>query len=56
MTRTIFVEFAVDVAADSDLLEIVRGMKVAISGNNVDRWELAQVCDDDGPIISNFLK
>jgi hypothetical protein len=56
MARTIFVELAVDVADDCDLMEIIAGMQISVSGDNVDGWELAHVCDDDGPLVSNFLK
>lgn len=56
MSRTIFVELAVTVDSESELLEIIAGMNVSITGENVESWELAHICDDDGPIVSNFLK
>lgn len=56
MARTIYVEFAVSIPDDADNLETISGMEVSISGENVLRWELAHVCDDDAPIVSNFLR
>lgn len=56
MARTIYVEFAVSIPDDADNLETISGMEVSISGENVLSWELAHVCDDDTPIVSNFLR
>jgi hypothetical protein len=56
MSRTIFVELAVTVDSEFELLEIIAGMNVSVTGENVESWELAHICDDDGPIVSNFLK
>lgn len=57
MARTLFVEFAVTVPDDAENLEVISGMEVSISGENVLRWELAHVCDDyNDPIVSNFLR
>jgi hypothetical protein len=56
MAQRIFVELAVDVADGVELLEVLSGMQVSISGDDVIGWELAHVCDDNSPIVSNFLK
>jgi hypothetical protein len=56
MTQRVFIEFAVDVADNLELLEILSGMKVSIAGDHVISWELAHASHDDSPIVSNFLK
>lgn len=56
MARTLFFEFAVEVADDADNLEAIAGMQVSITGESVLSWQLSHVCDDDTPIVSNFLK
>jgi hypothetical protein len=55
MARTIYIEFAVTVPDDADNLEVISGMEVSITGESVLSWELAHVCDDDSPIVSNYL-
>lgn len=56
MARTLYVELAVKVADDADNLETIAGMELSCSGESVLSWELCHVCDDDTPIVSNFLK
>jgi hypothetical protein len=57
MASVIFVEFAVKVSDDADLLGTIAGMEVSISGENVLSWELAHVCDDcNDPVVSNFQR
>ena len=56
MSRIIWAEFAVEVPDDCDLMATIESMKVSITGDNVQRWELSEICDDDGPLVSNFLK
>jgi hypothetical protein len=57
MARTIFIEFAVEIDDDAEILETLAGLQVSISGDDVKGWQLAHVCDDDNdPIVSNFLR
>ncbi len=56
MAQRIFIEFAVDVADGVELLEVLSGMQVSISGDDVIGWMLSHVCDGDRPVMSNFLK
>ena len=56
MSRTIWAEFAVEVPDDCDLMATIASMKVSIIGDNVQGWQLSEVCDDDGPLVSNFLR
>lgn len=56
MAQRVFIEFAVDVADHVELLEILSGMQVSITGDQVISWELAHASHDDSPIVSNFLK
>lgn len=56
MSRIILAEFAIEVPDNCDLMATIESMKVSITGDNVERWELSEICDDDGPLISNFLK
>jgi hypothetical protein len=56
MSRIIWAEFAVEVPDDCDLMATIESMKVSIVGDNVERWELSEICDDDGPLVSNFLR
>ena len=56
MSRTIWAEFAVEVPDDCDLMATIANMQVSIIGDNVQGWQLSEVCDDDGPLVSNFLR
>jgi hypothetical protein len=56
MAQRVFIEFAVDVADNVELLEILSGTEVSIAGDHVISWELAHASHDDSPIVSNFLK
>jgi hypothetical protein len=56
MSRTIWAEFAVEVPDDCDLMATIASMKVSIVGDNVERWQLSVISDDDGPLVSNFLR
>ena len=56
MSRIIWAEFAVEVPDDCDLMATIASMQVSISGDNVEGWQLSEICDDDGPLVSNFLK
>jgi len=56
MSRIIWAEFAMEVPDDCDLMATIESMKVSIAGDNVERWELSEICDDDGPLVSNFLR
>ena len=56
MSRIIWAEFAVEVPDDCDLMETIASMQVSISGDNVEGWQLSEICDDDGPLVSNFLR
>jgi hypothetical protein len=56
MSRIIWAEFAVEVPDDCDLMATIANMQVSISGDNVEGWQLSEICDDDGPLVSNFLK
>ena len=56
MSRRIFAEFAIDVSDDCDLMDVISKIKALIAGDNVERWELSEICDDDGPLVSNFLR
>ena len=54
MTRTIFLEFAVEIDDNTETLEALAGLQVSISGDDVKDWQLAHVCDDENDPI-NFL-
>jgi hypothetical protein len=56
MARTIYVEFSINVPDDADVFDVISSAEVSISGDSILSWELAHVCEDDTPIISNFKK
>jgi hypothetical protein len=56
MSRTIWAEFAVEVSDDCDLMDVISKMQVSITGDGVERWQLSVIGDDDGPLVSNFLR
>lgn len=56
MARTIYVEFAVSIPDDAEVSEVLANTKVSITGESIFGSWLSMVCDDDKPVISNFLK
>jgi hypothetical protein len=47
MSRTVYVEFALQIADDAELLPTLSELEITMSGENVLSWELVHVCDED---------